>query len=62
MNENDLVRIMQYPFNMVASDAGIAKFGSGMPHPRAYGTNARVLGRYVNELKTIRSSKKPSAE
>lgn len=54
MNENDLVRIMQYPFNMIASDAGIAKLGAGMPHPRAYGTNARVLGRYVNELKTIR--------
>jgi N-acyl-D-amino-acid deacylase len=54
MNESDLVRIMQYPFNMIASDAGIARMGSGMPHPRAYGTNARVLGRYVNELKTIR--------
>jgi len=54
MDENDLVRIMQYPFNMIASDAGIAKLGSGMPHPRAYGTNARVLGRYVKELKTIR--------
>ncbi len=54
MDEKDLVRIIQYPFNMVASDAGIAKFGSGMPHPRAYGTNARVLGRYVNELKVIR--------
>lgn len=25
----------------------------GAPHPRAYGTNARVLGRYVRELKTI---------
>jgi N-acyl-D-amino-acid deacylase len=54
MDEKDLVRIMQYPFNMIASDAGIARPGSGMPHPRAYGTNARVLGRYVNELKTIR--------
>lgn len=54
MDEKDLVRILQYPFNMIASDAGIAKFGSGMPHPRAYGTNARVLGRYVNELKAIR--------
>lgn len=54
MDENDLVRILQYPFNMIASDAGIAKFGSGMPHPRAYGTNARVLGRYVNEIKAIR--------
>jgi len=54
MDEKDLTRILQYPFNMIASDAGIVKFGSGMPHPRAYGTNARVLGRYVNELKVIR--------
>lgn len=54
MDERDLVRILQYPFNMIASDAGIARYGSGMPHPRAYGTNARVLGRYVREQKVIR--------
>ncbi len=54
MDEADLVRILQYPFNMIASDAGIAKFGSGMPHPRAYGTNARVLGKYVHEMNAIR--------
>jgi len=54
MDEKDLTRILQYPFNMIASDAGIAKYGSGMPHPRAYGTNARVLGRYVREQKVIR--------
>ena len=54
MDEKDLTRIMQYPFAMVASDAGIAKFGSGMPHPRAYGTNARVLGRYVRDRKVVR--------
>lgn len=54
MNEGDLTRIMQYPFNMIASDAGIARYGSGMPHPRAYGTNARVLSRYVREQKVIR--------
>lgn len=53
MNEDDLKRIMQYPFNMFASDAGIARYGSGMPHPRAYGTNARVLGQYVRSLKMI---------
>lgn len=53
MNEQDLVRILQYPHNMIASDAGIATFGSGMPHPRAYGTNARVLGRYVREQKVL---------
>jgi N-acyl-D-amino-acid deacylase len=54
MNEEDLKRIMQYPFNMFASDAGIARYGSGVPHPRAYGTNARVLGQYVRILKIIK--------
>ena len=53
MDEEDLKRIMRYPFNMFASDAGIARYGSGVPHPRAYGTNARVLGQYVRMLKVI---------
>jgi N-acyl-D-amino-acid deacylase len=53
MNEDDLKHIMQYPFNMFASDAGIHAPGSTKPHPRGYGTNARVLGRYVRDLKTI---------
>ncbi len=54
MNESDLKRIMQYPFSMFASDAGIVHYGSGMPHPRAYGTNARVLGYYVRTLEMIK--------
>lgn len=54
MYEDDVVRIMQYPNAMIASDAGIAEFGRGTPHPRAYGTNARVLGRYVREKKVLR--------
>jgi N-acyl-D-amino-acid deacylase len=49
MSEPDVKRIMQYPFNMFASDASIRTFGSGVPHPRGYGTNARVLGKYVRE-------------
>jgi N-acyl-D-amino-acid deacylase len=53
MHEDDLRRIMQYPYNMFASDAGIARFGAGVPHPRAYGTNSRVLGTYVRDLKVI---------
>lgn len=53
MNEDDLQRIMKYPFSMIASDAGIVEFGKNMPHPRAYGTNARVLGLYVREKKVI---------
>lgn len=54
MSEPDLQSIMRYPFNMFASDAGIIRYGSGVPHPRGYGTNARVLGRYVRELKVLR--------
>lgn len=53
MDENDLKNIMKYPYSMIASDAGIARFNSGVPHPRAYGTNSRVLGRYVRELRVI---------
>jgi N-acyl-D-amino-acid deacylase len=54
MDEKDLVHFMKYPFNMVASDAGVIRMGSGVPHPRGYGTNARVLGRYVRDQKVIR--------
>ncbi len=52
MSEDDVKYIMQYPFNMIASDAGVA-LGNGMPHPRTYGTNARVLGKYVREQKVM---------
>ena len=53
MSEGDLKRIMQYPFNMFASDATIREFGAGVPHPRGYGTNARVLAEYVRDQKVI---------
>lgn len=53
MGEEDVKRIMQYPFNMFASDASIRVFNAGMPHPRGYGTNARVLGKYVREEKVL---------
>lgn len=49
MSDVDVNRIMRYPFNMFASDGGIRVFGQGAPHPRSYGTNARVLGKYVRE-------------
>lgn len=49
MSEDDVKRIMQYPFNMFASDASIRSFGQGAPHPRGYGTNARVLAKYVRQ-------------
>ncbi|MCX6214745.1 D-aminoacylase [Spirosoma sp.] len=53
MSETDVETILRYPNTMIASDAGVAKLGAGMPHPRAYGTNARVLGRYVRERRII---------
>lgn len=53
MSDEDVKRIMQYPLNMFASDASIRVYGSGNPHPRGYGTNARVLGKYVRDEKVI---------
>ena len=53
MDEADVVTIMKYPYTMIASDSGIRLYGSGVPHPRGYGSNARVLARYVREQKVI---------
>jgi N-acyl-D-amino-acid deacylase len=53
MSDEDVKRIMKYPFNMFASDASIRVFNAGMPHPRGYGTNARVLAKYVRDEKVI---------
>jgi N-acyl-D-amino-acid deacylase len=38
---------------MFGADAGIPTPGRSMPHPRGYGTNARVLGKYVRDEKVI---------
>jgi N-acyl-D-amino-acid deacylase len=38
---------MRWPFTAIASDGGVTEPGAGNPHPRSYGTNARVLGEYV---------------
>jgi N-acyl-D-amino-acid deacylase len=53
MNEDDVKYIMKYPFCMSGADAGVPVPGKGMPHPRGYGTNARVLGKYVRDEKVI---------
>lgn len=52
MDENDVRYFLKYPFNMIGADGGVSN-GRGMPHPRSYGTNARVLGKYVREEKII---------
>ena len=43
----DVDRVMQHPHTMIGSD-GIES-DSGNPHPRVYGTFARVLGEYVRQ-------------
>ncbi|MBY0503282.1 MAG: D-aminoacylase [Bryobacteraceae bacterium] len=53
MSDDDVDRILRYPFTAVASDGGVREMGVGNPHPRSYGTNARVLGTYVRERKVI---------
>ena len=54
MSEEDLKTFMRHPNTMVACDSGLRKLGEGMPHPRGYGNNARMLARYVRELKVLR--------
>ncbi len=53
MSETDVQNIMRQPFTMIASDSSVRVFGEGMPHPRGYGNNSRVLAKYVRELKLI---------
>ena len=53
MGMEDVERILRYPNTAIASDGGIREFGSGMPHPRSYGTNARVLAEFVRTRGTL---------
>jgi len=53
IDEGDVERILRYPFTMIGSDGEVPVFGQAAPHPRSYGTFARVLGRYVREKHTI---------
>jgi N-acyl-D-amino-acid deacylase len=49
MSDDDVERIMRHPFVGIASDSSVLTPGSGIPHPRGYGNNARVLGEYVRQ-------------
>ena len=53
ISEEDVERILAWPFTMVASDGEIPAYGQGAPHPRSYGTFVRVLGVYVREKKLL---------
>ena len=53
MSDGDVDRIMRHPFVDIASDSGVLVAGRGVPHPRGYGNNARVLGEYVRRRHVI---------
>ncbi|MCP4687440.1 MAG: D-aminoacylase [Desulfobacterales bacterium] len=50
LNEEDVVEIMKSPTMSVITDGLL---GGDKPHPRAYGTCPRILGRYVRERKVM---------
>lgn len=53
MGEEDVDTILRYPNAAVASDGGVVEHGNGKPHPRSYGTNARVFANYVRERNVL---------
>lgn len=53
MSLEDVDTIFRYPNTAVASDGTINTFGRGRPHPRSYGTNARVLADFVRDRQIL---------
>ncbi len=53
MSDADVERIMRDPDVAVASDSDVLAEEEGVPHPRGYGNNARVLGEYVRVRKVL---------
>lgn len=53
MSEDDVKTVMARPWVVISSDGSSIQpdgpLGEGVPHPRSYGTNPRVLGKYVRE-------------
>jgi dihydroorotase/N-acyl-D-amino-acid deacylase len=49
IDEFDVRHIMRHPQTMIASDGGVEAPTERMPHPRSYGTFARVLGHYARD-------------
>ncbi|MGW3521052.1 N-acyl-D-amino-acid deacylase family protein [Streptomyces hydrogenans] len=50
MAEDDVDTVLRHPSSAVASDGWVLHApGDGHPHPRNFGTFARIIGRYVRE-------------
>ena len=54
MSEEDVRLVMKQPWVSIASDGSAINLDAdGLPHPRSYSTNPRVLGYYVREQKVL---------
>lgn len=54
MAEDDVDTVLRHPGSAVASDGWVLGApGEGHPHPRNFGTFARVVGRYVREQRVL---------
>jgi N-acyl-D-amino-acid deacylase len=53
MEEEDVQRILKYPYTAVATDGVLTQPGYAPAHPRAYGTFPRVLSKYVRQENVI---------
>nr|WP_055503777.1 amidohydrolase family protein [Nonomuraea pusilla] len=54
MAERDVDAVLAHPSSAVASDGWVLRApGDGHPHPRSFGTFARVLGRHVRERRVL---------
>jgi N-acyl-D-aspartate/D-glutamate deacylase len=53
MHEDDIRLLMRQPWTMTASDGELPRVGIGFPHPRAYGTFTRKLGKYTRDDRVV---------
>ncbi len=56
-SEENVARVLKLPFSLICTDASAwspeGPLSLSIPHPRAYGTCARLLGHYVRERKIL---------
>src|SRR5439155_794421 len=54
MSEDDVRLVMRQPWVVIASDGSAINLDApGVPHPRNYSTNVRVLGYYVRDQRVL---------
>jgi N-acyl-D-aspartate/D-glutamate deacylase len=54
MSEDDVRTVMKLPWASIASDGSAINLdAAGVPHPRNYSTNVRVLGHYARDEKVL---------